>query len=123
MTDKTLPMDDPSKALFTAMTFIRDPILWAAGAAGTILGVTVPAELLTSSHGVWIGLLALLGGFFGKLLQVWLQFRQQRATEHESQAARFERMLNEQREDHHKEVERLIKRIEKLEGERDRPSS
>lgn len=121
MTDKTFEMDDP-KALLTMVAFVKDPALWVIGAIGAALGVAIPAEALTSGHGAIIGLLALLGGFFGKLLQVWLQFRQQRATEHESQAARFERMLNEQREDHHKEVDRLIKRIEKLEGERDRPS-
>ena len=112
-------MDDP-KAVLSMVAFIRDPVLWAITLAGSMFGLAIPQEALGVGHGAIVGLLALLGGFFGKLLQVWLQFRQQHAKESEDQAARFERLLKEEREAHEREQARLYTRIEALEGKLDR---
>lgn len=111
-------MDDP-RAVLSMMAFVRDPALWLITLAGSVLGMTIPIDSLTSGHGAIFGLLALLGGFFGKVLQVWLQFRQQRAKEAEDNAARFERLLNEERNAHDRELARRDKRIESLESELD----
>ena len=107
-------MDDP-KAVLSMMAFIKDPALWLITLAGSLLGLAIPIDPSTPGHGAILGLLALLGGFFGKVLQVWLQFRQQRAKEKEDDAARYERLLREEKEEHLKEQMRLLERIEKLE--------
>lgn len=111
-------MDDP-KAVLSMVAFVRDPVLWGITLAGSVLGLAVPPEVFGAGHGVIVGILALLGGFFGKVLQVWLQFRQQRAKEHEDQATRFERLLKEEREAHEREQARKDKRIEDLESKLD----
>lgn len=118
MANATTAMDDP-KAVLSMVAFTRDPVLWATTLVGSIFGLAVPPEILGVGHGAIVGLLALLGGFFGKLLQIWLQFRQQRAKESEDQASRFERLLREERESHEKEQARNVARIERLEAQLD----
>lgn len=111
-------MDDP-KAVLSMVAFVRDPVLWGITLAGSVFGLAIPPEVLGAGHGAVIGLAALLGGFFGKVLQVWLQFRQQRAKEQDDQATRFERLLREEREAHDREQARKDKRIEDLEAKFD----
>lgn len=115
---KSDAMDDP-KAVLSMVAFVRDPVLWGITLAGSVFGLAIPPEVFGAGHGVIVGILALLGGFFGKVLQVWLQFRQQRAKEQDDQATRFERLLREEREAHDREQERQYKRIQDLESKLD----
>lgn len=112
-------MDEP-RAVLSMVAFIRDPVLWLVTLAGSVCGLALPQDIASAGHGALLGALALLGGFFGKVLQVWLQFRQQAAEEQEDQAARFERLLREEREAHEREQGRMQTRIDSLERQLDR---
>ena len=118
-TTRTAAMHEP-KAVLSMVAFIRDPVLWLVAAGGSVLGLALPQDLASAGHGAILGGLALLGGFFGKVLQVWLQFRQQTAKESEDRDMRFERLLREEREAHEREQGRLQTRIESLEKQLDR---
>jgi hypothetical protein len=106
--------------LLTVGAFIKDPLLWLTTVGGAALGLVTP-ETFSGSQSLYVGLLALLGGLLGKLLQIWLDYRKQNRDASDSQLSRFERLLKEEREAHDKTEQRYLQRIKELEEILDGP--
>lgn len=95
---------------------LKNPILWTVIAVNAVFGAVLDhVEGLAASWKVLFGALAFFGSLLAQLLNYWIKARQQRDKAVEDNAARLERLLNEEREDHQKEVERYLKRIADLE--------
>lgn len=104
------------QSMFAALTLTKDPFLWLIGPVVTLLGLAAPEVTPSAQHALLFGLLAFLGGLLGKLFEIYLKIRQQRAKEREDEVARMERLLKEERVDHRTEIDRHLHRIETLEA-------
>jgi hypothetical protein len=105
------------KPIMLAGLLFKSPILWVSTTLSAALGAVLDHDVVQLSAPLKLALsaMAFLGAFIAQLLNFWLRARQQRAKEAEDHAARLERLLKDEREEHAKEAGRYLERIRDLE--------